>query len=407
MENIELKIELIIVHLIQMADRAYITPKVFKWARESARMTDEVAASKVSVPIEKLMEWEKGEAQPTIRQAQKLAKAYHRPFALFFLPDIPADFQPLQDFRRKGSKELGTASIFIIREIQQKQAWISEVNEENEEPKIPFVGKYTLNDNPELVAKDILETLSINPLQYETGNPIKEWIDKAESNGIFISRTSFIHSRLTLDSNEIQGFAISDSYAPFVFVNSDDWNAPQLFTLVHELVHIWIAQSGISNEIQPIANKKDKYHPIELFCNEVTANALIPKDYIRSIDHRFLKSPKGVFKEARSLGISSFAFLVRALNLDLISINDYQILKREADIGFQDFLEREAERKARQKERKGGPNPYLLRLNKNSRLFTQIVLDAYKGGSVEPSLASNLLNTPTNKFSLLEAQLFR
>ena len=67
-----------------MSDKAYITPNVLKWARESARMTEEVAAAKVSVPIDKLKEWEKGTDQPSIRQAQTLAKAYKRPFALFF-----------------------------------------------------------------------------------------------------------------------------------------------------------------------------------------------------------------------------------------------------------------------------------------------------------------------------------
>ena len=78
-----------------MADKAYITAKVFKWARESAKMTEEIAASKVAVSVEKFYEWETGDSFPTIRQAQNLAKAYKRPFALFFLPDIPNDFQEM------------------------------------------------------------------------------------------------------------------------------------------------------------------------------------------------------------------------------------------------------------------------------------------------------------------------
>jgi len=179
-----------------MAEKAYITAKVFKWARESAKITEEIAASKAAVPIEKFREWETGNAYPTIKQAQKLAKVYKRPFALFFLPDVPTDFQPLQDFRKTGSKELGTSSIFIIREIQQKQAWIREVNEENDENKVPFIGKYSIKDNPKIVAQDILNELNINPLYYKSNNPILEWIEKAESKGVFISRTSFIHSRL-------------------------------------------------------------------------------------------------------------------------------------------------------------------------------------------------------------------
>ena len=390
-----------------MPDKAHITPKVFKWARESARMTEENAGAKVSVSSDRLIDWEAGKSKPTIRQAQILAKAYRRPFALFFLPEIPQDFQPLQDYRKKGSKVLGTASIFIIREIQQKQAWISEVNEQNEEKKISFVGRFSLKDNPATVSNDILSTLNINPLQYEYENPIREWIDKAESNGVFISRTSFIHSRLTLDSNEIQGFAISDLYAPFVFINSSDWSAPQLFTLVHELAHIWIAETGISNQIQPIVRSQEEYHPIEMFCNEVAANALIPLDYISELSKSNTITSDQIYRYSRNLGISSFALLIRAFNLNLISLSEYSSLKREADAGFHDFLQKERERKAKQKQADGGPNPYLLKLNKNSRLFTQIVLDAYRGGFVDPNIASNLLNTPTNKFSKLEAQLYK
>lgn len=390
-----------------MADKAYITPNVLKWARESARMTEEVAADKVSVSVEKLREWEVGNNQPTIRQAQKLAKSYKRPFALFFLPDIPRDFQPLQDFRKSGSKSLTTSSIFIIREIQQKQAWISDVYSDNQEEKLPFVGRFSINDNPQKVANDILKILNINPLYYKSDNIIKEWIDAAETNGIFISRTSFIHSRLKLDSEELQGFAIADPHAPFVFVNSEDWNAPQLFTLVHELAHIWIAETGISNDIEPNLKQNDRFHPVELFCNEVAANALMPKEIILDFDISLFQSSKDVFKIAKQLGVSSFALLVRALNLNILSLATYQKLKTQADIDFAEYLRREAEKKAKQKEKQGGPNYFLLQLNRNSRLFTQTVLDAFRGGYIESTLASNLLNVQVNKFQKLESQLFR
>ena len=173
-----------------MADKAFITPTMLRWTRESAKMNETTAASKVRVSVQKLKDWEEGITQPTIRQAKTLAKAYKRPFALLFLTEIPKDFQPLQDFRTKGSKALGTASIFIIREIQQKQSWISEVYEENSDPKVPFVGKFSIKDDPSKVSEDITKTLNIHVPNYQTDNPIKEWINKAEGEGIFISRTS-------------------------------------------------------------------------------------------------------------------------------------------------------------------------------------------------------------------------
>jgi Zn-dependent peptidase ImmA (M78 family)/DNA-binding XRE family transcriptional regulator len=391
-----------------MSYKAFITPKVLIWARESARMTVETAASKVSVSPEKLNEWEEGISQPTIKQAETLAKAYKRPFALFFLPDVPGDFQPLQDFRRNTAKQLGTASVFIIREIRQKQAWISELYLENDEAPLDFVGKYSINSNPETVAKSILETLEINPLNYTSENPIKEWIDKAEAKGIFISRTSFIHSRLKLDSEEIQGFTIADKHAPFIFINSEDWNAPQLFTLVHELAHIWIAASGISNEIGPELKHIEKLNPIELFCNQVAANALLPKRIMTSFKETAFSSSKEIFKVAKKLGVSSFAFLYRAFTLELISLDKYRRLKRDVDEDFKTFLLKEEEKKAKQKEnKKGGPDYYLLLVNKNSPLFTKVVMDAFRGGFIQPTQASLLLNTQINNFPKLEAFLYK
>jgi Zn-dependent peptidase ImmA (M78 family) len=327
----------------------------------------------------------------------------------FFCQKFLVTFSHLQDFRKSGSKTLTTSSIFIIREIQQKQAWISDVYSENQEEKLPFVGRFSINDNPQKVAQDILTTLKINPASYKSDNPIKEWIEAAETNGIFISRTSFIHSRLKLDSEELQGFAIANPHAPFVFVNSEDWNAPQLFTLVHEIAHIWIAETGISNEVEPDLKDKGKFHPVELFCNEVAANALMPKEIVLAFDSSSFLSSKDVLQFARQLGVSSFALLVRALNLNIISTPTYQKLKRQADSDFADYLKREAEKKARQKEKdqKGGPNYFLLQLNRNSRLFTQTVLDAFRGGFIEPTLASNLLNVQVNKFQKLESQLIR
>ncbi len=334
-----------------MADKAYITPNVLKWARESARMSEEIAAAKVHVKVDKLKEWEEGTSQPTIRQAQILAKAYKRPFALFFLPEIPRDFQPLQDFRKKGSKAFTTSSIFIIREIQQKQTWISDVYSENQEDKLAFVGRFSVKDNPQRVAKDLLETLKINPASYKTDNPIKEWIDAAEENGIFVSRTSFIHSRLKLDAEELQGFAIADPHAPFVFVNSEDWNAPQLFTLVHELAHIWIAETGISNEVEPELKHKEKFHPVELFCNEVAANALMPEEIVLSSVSASFHNSKDVFKVAKQFGVSSFALLVRVLNLNIITASVYQKLKKQADIDYAEHLKREAEKKINKRKK--------------------------------------------------------
>ena len=389
-----------------MADKAFITSEILKWARESANISLEEGAKKAKVSSERLETWENGTDYPTMTQAKLLAKAYRRPFSLFFLPDIPKDFQHLQDYRRDDSKKLDTASIFIIRDIQEKQNWISELFEETGEEPLDFVGKFSTNNNPEIVAKDILETLQIVPGKY-TKKPVLEWVGKAETAGIFISRTSYLHSKLVLDRELIQGFAIADKYAPFLFINTKNWDAPQLFTLVHELAHIWIAKSGISNEIDIDFSEKtkSKFHPVELFCNQVAANALMPSEIVVQMGEEAYSSNKNVFKNAKQLGVSSFALLVRFLNLNLISNSHYHILRGEAQEEFEKFLAKEEEKKLKQKNKDYGPDPYLLKLNRNSKLFTRIVMDSFNNGIISPSIASNLLNTQINKFQKFEKLL--
>jgi Zn-dependent peptidase ImmA (M78 family)/transcriptional regulator with XRE-family HTH domain len=389
-----------------MGDKAFITPSVLKWSRVTAHMTPETAAGKVSVTADKIAEWESGKSQPTIRQAEILARTYHRPLALLFLPEPPMDFQPLQDFRRKTAGPLSTASIFIIREIRQKQAWTREFYEESGEKELPFVGRFSLRDGPGEIAGDILKELAINPGSYRTENPMREWIEKAEAKGIFISRTSYIHSRLKLDSEEMQGFVITDRLAPFVFINSEDWDAPQLFTLVHELAHIWIDQSGISNEILPDNPHRDQLDPIELFCNRVAAEALMPKDQMEKLDNEIFDSADKVYKAAKQYGVSAFALLFRAFDLNRIPLLRYRKLKGDTDKAFRDFVVKEEEKALAKKQKPGGPDHYLIQANRNGHLFTKFIMDAFRGGFIQPTEASSLLNTPVNKFPKLEAFVY-
>lgn len=344
---------------------------------------------------------------PTINQAETLAKLYKRPFALLFLPEVPLDFLPLQDFRRKDARALGTASTFMIREIQQKQAWMKDILETEDADPLPFVGRFTLQDDPSVVAKDMLKTLGIDPSHYTATNPFREWLEKAEAKGLYISRTSFIHSKMKIDSEELQGFALADPYAPFVFVNSDDWDVPQLFTLVHEIAHIWIAASGVSNEIELADKTRDKLHPVELFCNQVAAIALMPERMIKSLNADTFSSNETVFKAAKGLGVSSFALLVRAFQLEIISPSRYRALKKDAESAFKLFQEREAANAAKRKDKKGGPDYYLLLTNKNGLHFTRVVMDAFRGGFIQPSEASSLLNTQVNNFKKLESFVYK
>lgn len=387
-----------------MGSKANITPHVLKWARESAKISVETAASRVRKAPEKIIKWENGESMPSISDARTLANFYKRPFALLFLPEIPDDFQPLQDFRKKGAKPLSTASIFIMREIQEKQSWMRQVFLNENEPKLSFVGKFDHHSDPVKVANDILNILKISSGNYFEKDPLKEWQSQTEKKGIFISKAGRIHSKMLLDTEEFQGFAIADEYAPFIFINTKDWKTAQLFTMVHEIAHIWINQSSISGDLPIATNEREHFNPIELFCNEVAGNALMPAKMMNEIDKSVFVSDNEILKNAKKFGVSVLAFLTRSLRLNLIDFETYSTLKHNTEIKFNEFLK---DQEANKSDKKTGFADYnRFQVNKNGKLFTSIVLDAYKGGRIEPTQFSTLLKLKINNLDSIEKFLY-
>ena len=391
-----------------MAEKAYITPEILKWARVSAKISLEKAVATISKTCtkEKIEEWESPKCKdfPTISQAEKLAKLYRRPLSVFFLPTIPTDFQTLRDFRSKKHGDFSTALIFMMREIHEKQHWISTLFSDNEERELDYVGRFNSRSLVEKVATDIRNTLEIVTTE-SSAKPLKYWIEKAEKQRIFVSLSSNFHTRLKLDSDEVKGFAIADKFAPFIFLNSEDWDNAKLFTLVHELAHIWINETGVSNDTQINFrdNVNSKIDPVEKFCNEVAANALLPEVELKSVlpsQNSFEFSH--IVSISKQFGVSIPTLLIRLSNLNSISQIQYNKFKATSDKQFKEFLAKEDEKK-----KEGFANPYYMWLNRNGKIFSQIVIDYYKGGQLSGLEASHSLNIKLNNFSKFEHYLYK
>lgn len=391
---------------VRMSEKAHITPSVLKWSRTTARYNLKRAAQATKYSVETIEAWEEGTEVPTVKQAEKLAHLYRRPFALLFLPSPPRDFTPLQDFRSKNRGEFSTALEFILREVQQKQAWARETFEENAETQVPFVGKFTRRSAPEVIAQDIRKTLGIVTSEYN-GKGLKYWTKKTEESGIFVSLSSFYHTRMKLDSEEVKGFAIADPYAPFIFINSDDWDNSQLFTLVHELAHIWINQSGISVDIHGTLSPagSTQIEPVETFCNQVASLALLPTvELERIVSSKQKLDYADVESISRQFNTSTLAVLYRLKNSNVISVKQFSAWKSESDHRFQLFLKREEEAT---RTSKGGPDYYVMQIRRNGQAFSHLVLDAYRGGQISGVEASNLLNIKINHFPAFENRLLK
>lgn len=390
-----------------MSNKAYITPEVIKWARQTAKLSIEEIAKKLKVGEEKIETWEKGGDFPTFSQAEKLSKHYRRPLAVFFLPEPPEDFQTLRDFRKDSERrEYSTALTFLVREIQNRQQWLSDFFKIEGENNLPFIGRFGLSSAAKEIAQDILEVLNVDrdalSSQTENSHILNYWVQKIENQRVFVSLTSNIHSHLKVDPSEVQGFAISDEYAPFIYVNTGDTKNAQLFTLIHELAHLWLDASGVS-AFDPIEfrNDYDKFSPIEKLCNETAAEILMPEEKVKALVKGVSVNAEKIETIARSFQVSSYAVAVRLLNLNLVSPNTFQRIQKVLEKHYKEYLiDKEL------KKSSGYANPYMLKIRRNSRSFTEYIYSFYKGGQISGVDASSLLNTKISDFSKLAEKLY-
>jgi Zn-dependent peptidase ImmA (M78 family) len=204
--------------------------------------------------------------------------------------------------------------------MQRRQAWYRDfIMEEGAEP-LAFVGSASLKDEPAIVAKKMSEVLEITSEWSE----LKTWQDafsslwlNAEQNGILIVCNGIVgfNTNRVLDVEEFRGFVLPDSYAPLVFINNLDAKAAQMFTLVHEFAHIWIGSAGVLNfrELKPSDNQT------ELFCNQVAAEFLVPKNQLE----KSWKITQSFFELANRFKVSPLVVTRRLVDIDYISAAEF------------------------------------------------------------------------------------
>lgn len=378
---------------------ALITPSVIKWAREYRKFSTEEVAHKLKRPEKEIIAWENGEISPSLAQARNLSELYKISLAVFYLPEPPRDFSILKDFRKipsdKPKKDSPQLS-FLISGLQDKQEWLKEYFIFEEKKELEFIGSARLTTPTSLVAKSIREHLSISADDQINLSGRSEFlrllIRKAENIGISISRQGRV-GRVKIDCIEIRGLAICDKYAPFIFVNSNDAKSGQIFTLIHELAHLWINQSGISN-ISDIPNTK--FDPVEVYCNKVAGEFLLTSHDFwniwdqEKIQHNLLDAIRQV---ADKFKVSPEAVSRKLLDNDRITDNEYEQLRKQYQ---QDWIEYNKKKKEKQKD--GFASPNRTTAMNNSYLFTQVVVTAYNNGIVSGRDASVLLGAKINNF---------
>ena len=295
--------------------RVPVDPKLLQWAREHARLNQEDLTAKAQ--LKKLPEWESGAVQPTLKQLEAFANAVHVPVGYLFLSHPPEETIPIPDFRTFAGQTVTRPSPNLLDTIytcQERQSWYQEFARINSQPELPFIGSATLDSSPETVAAQMSETLGFHPTarrQCSTwAEALRLFIRQADDAGILVmvSGTVMGNNHRSLDLAEFRGFALCDPLAPLIFINGKDSKAAQMFTLAHELAHLWLGASAVSNlDMVP----RQQFQCEEVWCNAVAAELLVPLTSLKSHLQKDEPLPDALARLARTFKVGKLVILRR------------------------------------------------------------------------------------------------
>lgn len=300
--------------------RVAVQPEVLRWACERAGFTPERAPE--ALPM--LGAWLSGQKQPTIKQLEGFAKKTHTPVGYFFLDTPPADVVPIPDFRTVRGKQIGRPSANLLDTIyacQERQAWFREHLQRSGGQPASFVGEFTVRTGVMRAADEMRARLGFelaarkNDKTWE--DALRRFIAQAEALGVLVMVNGVVGSNThrKLNPEEFRGFALADALAPLVFINGADSKSAQMFTLAHELAHIWLGKSALS-DVGPDAAPA---HGVETWCNQVAAELLVPmKDFLAQHDPKRLLVEE-LQRLARIYKVSTLVVLRRVLDAGRIS----------------------------------------------------------------------------------------
>jgi len=264
----------------------------------------------------KLAAWEQGTVKPTLKQVEDFARATHTPVGFLFLDELPVETIPIPDFRTIRNKPIARPSpdlLDMIYVCQQRQEWYRDFARSERESPLSCVGSVSLDSSVEQTAGIMREVLKF---EIEERRRIPTWTDalrrfiaQADEAGIMVMCSGVVLNNNTrrLDPEEFRGFALSDNLAPLVFINGADTKAAQMFTLAHELAHIWLGQSGVSDTQASLIPD----HQLERWCNNVAAELLVPIEILKEEFNAESKLRSELDRLARLFKVSTLVILRR------------------------------------------------------------------------------------------------
>ncbi|MCC7475312.1 MAG: ImmA/IrrE family metallo-endopeptidase [Pirellulales bacterium] len=326
-----------------MANYVDINPELIRWALTRSGLPREDFSETVTA-------WMNKEKKPTLNQLEGFARKAMVPFGFLFLDEPPMEELPVPDYRTRKDKGVRSASPNLIEtvfEMERRKDWMHEYLTSQGYGNLAFVGSAGINDPVKPVAEHIRKTLRLVPDWAERQSSYTSALAflrrRVEESGILIFVNGIVGNNRyrSLDPDEFEGFVLVDSVAPLIFVNGADYKVAQMFTVAHELAHVWIGQSALFDLKATVPAN----YEIEMYCNEVAAELLVPEILLSTAWPTLPKRDEAFLSFASRHRVSPIVVARRAKDLKLIGPED-----------FFRFYERymKAERKHEAKRQKGG-----------------------------------------------------
>lgn len=359
-----------------------ISSDLFRWARESAGVTLDMAAKRIGVKPDRLVEWESTEALPTPRQLEKAADTYKRPVAAFFLPAPPKEPPLPVDFRFTTAvgHELSPKLRLAIRRARWLKAVYSDFigGSPNLGDRIPHVEKGVPQAIADVIREWQKETLA-GVRGKQPNEALRFWRASLEDAGILVFQ-------FPMPVREAHAFSLADD-VPTIVLNSNDAYARRIFSAIHELAHLVLRQPGLCNpnETTPLKGSAG----VEVVCNAAAGLALVPDRSLMeqagvSSLQRGANLRETLENLAKTYAVSRQVILRRLLELELVSSEAFRQTMDE----LQSEYERQQELK---KKRKVIVPPSTKAVGQLGRKFVTDALAAHRRGAISDSDLADFL----------------
>lgn len=363
-----------------------INAEILKWARTSLSLTRDDVAQRLGAnfKVERIAEWEEGEASPTYSQLERLAHdIYKRPLAVFFFPGVPDEESPKTEFRTLPDTVvdgLPPEIIKLYRKAKLFQLNLEELFEGGKPATAPLVDRFLLRDESRLdsVVQAVRGALGI-PMKEQsrwrsTNTAFREWRKALERAGVFVFKDAF-------REDDYSGFCLYHRTYPLIFVNNSMPDSRQVFTLFHELGHLLYRSGGVDfRTTEAVQSFRGYYRGVEANCNLFANELLVPREEFDRFD---LEVSEAAFETlATHFSVSREVILRNYLDRGLVGAHYYRKMA----------LKWAQQAKERREEAPGGGNYYYNQKAYLGETYINLAYSKYYQSKITADALAECLN---------------